>query len=203
MKLSILIPTIPERANKLNALVSNLNLQIDILNNIHPSLGVVQILIDDSKKFIEGGVTVGEKRNSLVQKAKGDYVCFLDDDDQVPNNYIEELIRATYKNTDIITFKSLFKCDTYWGIADMSIQNKNAEATPLNQFKRNAWHVCPVRRTIAQKYKFPFKNNAEDWQWMEQVLSEVKSECKIDMILHQYNHSHLTSAVDEIERTNS
>lgn len=199
MKLSILIPSIPEREHLLNKLLSNLHSQIDYINEVHPAIGEIEILIDNSDKFLNGGKTVGEKRDFLVQKAVGDYLCFLDDDDEVPFNYCETLLRAMAKDVDVITFNSLFKCDTYWSLIDMSIKNKNKEATPNGVTKRSAWHICPIRSIIAKKHRFNKINNAEDWDWMERVLSDIKTEHKLKIILHQYNHFKSISAVDEIE----
>lgn len=201
--LSILIPTIPERLNKRIDLQVMLQRQIDFINETHPTLGKIEVLIDNDKKFIYGGKTVGQKRNDLVQRANGKYLCFLDDDDEVPFNYIETILRAALMSPDIITFNSLFKCDTYWTLIDMSIQNENEESTPERIVKRNAWHICPMKSEIVKKYSFPNKNNAEDWEWMKQVLTEIKTEIKLNTILHQYNHSNLISAVDEIEHINS
>jgi len=200
--LSVLIPTIPERGVKLSSLTGELYSQIHRVNSCHPSLGKVEVLIDYDKKFINGGKSVGKKRDDLVQAAKGKYLCFLDDDDNISPGYIESLLRLAQHDCHVITFNSLFKCDHYWTVIDMSIRNTNEEATPENIVKRNAWHICPIKSEIAKQFRFPDKNNAEDWAWMEQVLTLVKSEVKSNMILHQYNHSHLTSAVDEIERIN-
>jgi len=200
MILSILIPSIPERSHLLNKLVHNLHEQRNKLAQEHPTVGGIQILVDDSKKFLEGGKSVGQKRNDLVQQATGDYLCFLDDDDEIPFNYVETLVRAMAHGADIITFNSLFKCDTYWSLIDMSLRNNNEEATPNGVTYRNAWHICPMRSELAKKHQFSNINNAEDWDWMQRVLGGIFTEYKLNMILHQYNHFANVSAVDEIER---
>lgn len=201
--LSILIPTIPERKDIFTKLYKNVFDQIELCNINHPVLGFCEILSDDDKKVIYGGKTVGKKRNDLVQRAEGKYLCFLDDDDNVPANYIETLLRMAMSDRDILTFRSLFKCDLYWSVCDMSLHNEIEEATPETIFKRPPFHICPVKTELAKRFEFPNKNNAEDWEWMSQVLTLVTTEEKTNIILHQYNHSHLTSAVDEIEYINS
>lgn len=201
MILSILIPTIPERSYRLSDLIANLHTQSQLCYHSHPVLGQVEVLYNNSPRYLEGGVTVGKKRDSLVQLATGKYLCFLDDDDDIPPNYIEQLLRLCLHDKDICTFRSLFKCDTYWGVCDMSLfELSNGEATPHDIFRRRPWHICPVRTEIAKRHRFPDKNNAEDWDWMERVLQDVKTEAKTYQILHQYNHSTHTSEVDLIER---
>ena len=98
MILSILIPSIPERKNKLDNLLNELNRQKKSYE--------VEILTSVTEKYIEGGLSVGAKRDLLVQKAKGKYLCFLDDDDYLSPDYLDSIIEYTKQNTDVITFKS-------------------------------------------------------------------------------------------------
>ena len=201
MKLSILTPTIPSRVNMLNALIDKLNEQRKACNKQHPSLGTVEVIIDDRDRFTISGVTVGAKRNALVKAARGEYICFLDDDDDISPDYIETLLRLCEKNVDICTFNSFFVCDTYWSLIRMSLGNKeNEDATPERIVQRMPWHICPVKRDIASEFRFPDINNAEDWAWMEQVLKMCNTEAKTEKIIHSYKHSAIVSEVDAIER---
>jgi len=200
-KLSILIPTIPDRHLSYIDLYSELTKQVKRCEQLHPTLGTVEILTNESPKYINGGLTVGAKRDSLLHKAKGDYVAFVDDDEFISPNYIEEMLRMCNEGNDICCFRSLFKCDTYIAVIDMDLHHTfNAEANPEYITFRRPFHVCAIKRDLAQRYHFPDKNNAEDWAYMEQVLKDVKTQSKRNMILHLYNHSASTSAVDEIER---
>lgn len=201
--LSILIPSIPERAERLNKLVKELERQKDFCSKVHDSLGSVEIVVDDSKRFLQGGLSIGDKRNDLLNRAFEDYVCFLDDDDWVSPDYIETLLRLCNEGKDVCTFKSLFKCDDYWTIIDMKLGSVNDGATPENEVKRNAWHICPIRREIALKVKFSSLNHNEDWDWMNRVLKNVKTEAKTNRILHNYNHYKVDSEADKILNENT
>jgi len=78
MILSVLIPSIPERREKLISLTNELYRQILALQTTHPSLGSVELIIDDSKKFTEGGLSIGEKRNALFNVHQGSiYVSWM------------------------------------------------------------------------------------------------------------------------------
>jgi glycosyltransferase involved in cell wall biosynthesis len=68
MKLSILIATLPGREHFLRKVKSYLG--------THPE---VEILEDARPKNIE----TGKKRNDLIQNCKGEYFCFVDDDDRL------------------------------------------------------------------------------------------------------------------------
>jgi len=202
MRLSILIPTLPQRKKMFNILHKNLMAQIDFVHTTHPSLGQVEILFDSSKKFLKGGLSVGAKRDALKCRATGDYLVFVDDDDIVAPNYLESVLRLSESNPDIITFRSLYKSSTYWGIVDMNLNHsENEQMNDTTIVKRQPFHVCPIRTTIAQQHSFPDINNAEDWGWMVKVLSNCQKQAHSDQILHQYNDFSSTSAVHEIEQS--
>lgn len=197
--LSVLIPTIPSRQAKFKALIDNLVWQQTYLHLDHPTLGEFEILSDDTKPFLEGGLSIGEKRGLLLSRSKGKYVCFLDDDDTIAPNYIETLIRGIYSSfSDVISFNFLFKCDTYWSIGVMSLNHEDEEVTPNGLVYRNIWHICPIKAEIAKKYAFGSINHGEDIGWLKQVRNDLKTEFHIDMILTQYNHSEKGSEADKI-----
>ncbi len=174
--------------------------QVLALNRIHPTLGSVEILVDDSKPYLEGGLSIGGKRDLLVQRAGGKYLCFIDDDDQVTPNYIETLVRLCNEGQDIVTFRALIKNDHYWSLIDMSLANKvNEEVNPSSIIPRTPWHICPVLAQHAKSEQFNTKLiHNDDWDWMERVLKRVSSESHSDMILTQYNHSEKGSEADKI-----
>lgn len=75
---SILIPCIPERMNMAAQLYRKLHQQIaDAKANVE-----VLCLIDDCR------MSVGTKRQKLLDIARGDYIAFVDDDDDVTDRYV-------------------------------------------------------------------------------------------------------------------
>lgn len=199
--LSILMPTIPSRSNSFDSLCFKVAYQEYMLKTNHPTLGTVEKLWDDSKSFLKGGPSIGKKRESLVQRATGKYLCFLDDDEDIAPNYVETLVRLCQLDTDVVTFRNLTKTDFYWTVVDMSLKNPvNEEATPERIVKRKPWHICPVKSEYAKRYEFPDSNYGEDWKWFEKVLKHCQSEAHTDQILHSYQHSSKTSEADKITR---
>jgi hypothetical protein len=198
--LSILIPSIPQREYQFDELCFQVALQIYELKIAHPMLGQVEIVWDDSKRFIDGGLSIGKKRESLVQRATGKYLCFLDDDEEIAPNYVETLVRLCNEDKDVCTFRSFAKNDFYWSVIDMRLGSENEEATPERIVKRNAWHICPVKSEYAKLYEFEDTNYSEDWNWMEKVLTHCKTEAHTDQIIHCYNHSSKHSEADKITK---
>ena len=97
MRLSILICTLPDRKLMLTSLLVKLNRQIK---------GEVDIHIAH-----EVDLTIGEKRNFLLENATGEYVCFIDDDDDVSLNYISLLMEGIDKGVDCCSLKGMYSVD--------------------------------------------------------------------------------------------
>lgn len=194
--LSILIPSIPERAGNRGLLCRELERR---KSNLPDEIGTVEIIVDDSKSFLKGGLSIGKKRQGLVEKAAGKYLCFLDDDENISPIYIETLVRLCNENKDVCTFRSIIKLKDYWGLVDMRLVYKvNDQASPDYTVRRPPWHICPVRSDFAKLYEFQDINNAEDFEWFAKVLSHCTTEAHTQRILFQYNHG-IGSEADKIE----
>lgn len=188
IQLSILIPTIPERREMFFRLTDKINRQITYCSTVHPSLGRVELLFDDSKKFLDGGLSIGKKRESLVKRAEGIYSCFVDDDEDVSPDYVESLLRLTQREADIITFRNITILENYWMIVDMGIHYPNDQPNGKHMIRRRPWHICPVKTTFAKMYDFEDSNYGEDFGWMDKVLKHVTTEAKTEAVLHMYRH---------------
>lgn len=188
MILSVLIATVPERAHLFNKLYDELNRQLVYMRTVHPTLGNIEILVDGSKKFLDGGLSIGKKREALVQRATGVYLCFLDDDEGISPNYLETLVRLCNESPDVVTFKNISKMENYWTIIDMSLEFQNEQARPNDIVRRRPWHICPVKTHLAKMYEFSDSNYGEDFEWMDKVLSHCMVEAKTNAVLHEYNH---------------
>lgn len=186
--LSILIPTTPDRHEMFTALFNEVHRQIGYMQTVHPSLGKIEVLVDDSKRFLDGGLSIGKKREALVKRAEGKYLCFLDSDDWIAPNYVETLVRLCQRDADVCTFRNITKTDTFWCVVDMGFHYPNDQANPNLTVRRRPWHICPVRSSFARKYDFEDSNYSEDFTWMEKVLSHCTTEAKSEAIIHEYRH---------------
>jgi hypothetical protein len=186
--LSILIPTTPDREPMFTPLYNEVMKQISYINTFHPSLGRIQVLVDDSKRFLDGGLSIGKKRESLVKRAEGKYLCFLDSDDCIAPNYVETLVRLCQRDTDVCTFRNISRTETFWFLVDMGFHYPNDQANPNFTVRRRPWHICPVRSSFAKLHSFPDTNYSEDFEWMHKVLTLCTTEAKSEAILHEYRH---------------
>ncbi|HRB54711.1 MAG TPA: glycosyltransferase family A protein, partial [Bacteroidia bacterium] len=58
----------------------------------------VEILTD----IDNGQKTIGQKRNELVEKSKGKYVAFIDDDDMVSPFYLKTVLPGCKQDADCV-----------------------------------------------------------------------------------------------------
>lgn len=180
MKLSVLICTIPERFDKFNNLYNILFFQKN-----HNEL--VEILYDDAPK---GTKTIGGKRNDLLNGAKGEYVCFVDDDDSISNYYISSILEAIKKEPDCIGFKIMCDMEGKKEIAASSIKYDWSDNIDGYRYVRSIYHKTPVKREIALKCMFPDISYAEDYEYSQRLKPHLKNEVFINEFLYFYNYKY-------------
>lgn len=183
MKLSILIPSIPERFNKSKRLIHK-------LESIFEGRDVEILMLCDNKKM-----SIGAKRNKLKDICAGDYFAFCDDDDMVNDKYVR-LVEATENGSDVITFKQRAVIDYVESVIDFDLTHEeNEDWIPQTTIKRQPFHVCAWRRELFQNILFSNSNYGEDWDFCKEALKIAKTQTKIDEVIHIYNfNSELTMA---------
>ena len=159
MKLSILIPTVPSRKSSLRAVLEKLESQ--------PDDGVHIITLYDNKRW-----TVGAKRNKLLHLADSEYVCFIDDDDEVSKEYVGAIIEATESKPDLITFNVRYTSD-----------KGEDYICKYGEGQRPA-HVHVWRNENLTD--FPETNVGEDTRWVKNNLSNVTNVVHIEKTLYHY-----------------
>ena len=196
--LSILICTIPSRTSIfLRKLIESLEEQIYLLEK--DLQNKVEILyLGDNRKM-----TVGEKRNKLIDISHGKYIVFIDDDDRINCKYIYEIILAIYNYrsnsvNDVdsvtfdaeITFDGVNPCRVFYSKDLIDVND------PTNhKYFRKTNHLMPIKKEIVVKNKvqFPEKNKGEDFDWAQRIVTHLKSEAKIDKILYYYDYNSNTT----------
>ena len=181
LKLSILIPTLVSRTKYLSNLLAILQPQLN---------DDVEIVIDSDA----GEKSIGEKRNNLLAKAQGDYICFIDDDDEVSKRYVENILKAIESEPDccsmtgVITFDGVNPKIFHHSIAYKEYKT-NIDEQPIT-YERYPNHLNPIKRSIAIKYSFIPVDHGEDTEWATQIFKagELKTEVEIKEVLYHYNY---------------
>lgn len=128
IKLTIGVATIPKRMFNpmfLPRLINKLEKQIGERTDVEI------IILGDNKK-----ITVGKKRDRLIQMAQGKFVVLVDDDDDVSDDFIEVVCDIIEKNEDIDVISYMQKAlinGEEW-IVDFSLEYDRTP--PLEQLSR-------------------------------------------------------------------
>lgn len=185
VKLSILIPTVPNRVgNKFLQLIQSLHAQIGDRKNVE-ILG----LYDNKRR------TLGEKRDTMLQMAIGDYVVFIDDDDRVADSYVEDILTALSENphADCVVFDSI--CTINGGRPILCKYGIEYNYTPKH---KDVWtgkpaHTMVYCATIAKRHKYSSITFQEDVDWVKRACKDIKQQVRIDKVLYYYDNNRATS----------
>ena len=182
MKLIILIRALSSRRIKLFLLLEHLYSQIENLN----AWNNVEVLYEIDNKQI----TSGAKANKLLERACGEYVIFIDDDDRVADYYVNELLKATSSNADCFAINGFYSINGGLNIKwRLSKDNKNIDIKENKEtiLLRRTNHITAVKREIALKAKFPDISNREDKEYSDKLV--LNTEYKIEPPMYWYLYS--------------
>lgn len=182
-KLSILTPTIPERANQLAQLSAKIAIQGGEVEHL--------ILCDNRAR------TIGAKRQALIDAARGEYVAFVDDDDDISDDYVSSILAAITTGADVITFRQLAIYNGMRSEVVFGINNHDEPFAPGSITLRAPWHVCAWKRDVVAGCLFGESNYGEDKVWCLQARRRVKTGYHVDRVLHNYQHDERTTAAPE------
>ena len=172
----------PERYYSFTSLKESLVKQIEE-NNLQTE---VEIISDDRLD-----ISIGQKRNHLIELAKGKFVVFVDDDDEVHPEYLK-LITDTIKDNPKIDCIGIYGEMIFDKIHHrkwfISITNGEWFERDL-VFYRTPNHISPIKREIAAKCSFPDVSTGEDRVFSDVVFPLLKKEAIIETPLYVYHYS--------------
>jgi hypothetical protein len=141
--------------------------------------------------------SIGAKRQSLVDIARGEYIAFVDDDDDISQDYVERLLEATKTRADVITFRQRAIYNGLESEVHFGINNQDGPFNPGGITLRAPWHVCAWKRERVQGCLFLESNYGEDLAWCMQARRRIRTAHHIDAVLHTYRHDAATTAAPE------
>jgi len=159
---SILICTLDERRAQFEKLRTAIQKQIDVAGLTE----FVEICwISDNRQM-----PTGTKRNLLLKQSRGEYVCFVDDDDALHDNYVRMIFEKLLKKPDCVNLIGIITFDgknpkTF--LHSIKYNNKYCEENGV--YYRPPNHLNPIKRSIAIQFPFPDIYIGEDAQWAQAI----------------------------------
>lgn len=174
--LSILVCSLIERSSKfLSPLLESLEKQIK-------NKPVEIIVFSDNAKR-----PIGKKRNDCLLLSQGEYVCFVDDDDRISDDYVSLILNSINKNPDVIVFD-----------AEISFNGENKKMVKYgkefnycelnNVYYRHPNHLMVHKKNNIVEYYKEIKTGEDD-EWAFRMLKHIKTQERIDKILYYYDYN--------------
>jgi hypothetical protein len=151
MKFSILIPTLIDRLDQFG--VPMYHRMRKLADGIEDPVEIL-MLVDNREQIL------GEKRQSLVDIAQGEYVIFVDDDDDVEDNFLQAISQVSRESpgVDCIGFHSDFTVDGVVKVPRSEYNGKNPGS-----------HHCAWRRAVVSHIRFGPLAYREDIEWLRML----------------------------------
>ena len=186
------------------------NIEIILINNGSKdkcSEIIKKYIKKDSRiKFINIIENVGVciARNKGIEISQGDYVCFVDADDSLSEDYVKILLENIIKEkADVVecNFKTFFEIKRESSVSNIGKYNKNDRYTICKDFleainfKDVPWNKIYTKK-ILKKAKFtPEIKESEDHEFLSRVYLNCNKKVNIEDVLYYYyfNNSNVTS----------
>lgn len=190
--ISILIPTITGREKQFEKLYNKLYSQLKN-EGIWNEVEIVSECDDRT-------MSIGDKRQLLLSRSYGDYVVYIDDDDDCPEDYCITLWLALKENPEIDCIGFLQQCTFNNTVVKMaSLSNKWevwAENTGGFGYVRTPFFPNPMRRDIAVEIGYKDMRFGEDHDFSIRLKEAglIKNEHFIDRIMYYYQYTYAPHA---------
>ena len=171
---------LPKRKQSYDVLIAELNKQITASN----AQNIVEIVTETD----EGNLSVGTKRNKVLDRANGEYVCFIDDDDMVTPIYVSKILNALQSKPDVVElvgflphhnlpFIHNLKCGGHFRKDGIQFRTPN--------------HLNTIKTEIARKIRYVEISHGEDQDYSHRLWQSglMKTEELINerMYIYQFN----------------
>jgi len=144
--------------------------------------------------------SVGAKRNALLDLSRGEYVSFIDDDDEVATDYVQKIAaaiaagRRSSPPADVICFPQKATIQPAGVVHECSYSLAHFRSRPPESRRQLApsdkpntllWtgppaHTMAWRREIVKDTRFEERNFGEDTAWVDAVCAAAKTEIQLE-----------------------
>lgn len=173
MKLSILIASLVEREHYLKRILSILESQLT------PDVELV-VEIDNRE------ITIGAKRQKLLERAKGDYVCHVDEDDIIPPYYVSEILKVIESEPDCVAINGIVTVGGKNPVPFYHSIKYDSWFSKEGIFYRCPNHINPVKRELALIAGFEDFKSGTDHGFSMRLRPLLKMETIIENCFYYY-----------------
>ena len=131
-------------------------------------------------------MSLGKKRQHLLEIATTDYVVFVDDDDRLEPKYIDKLLEAIKSGADVVNFMVSYSKNggKYKNVVYSKDFKKDQNFD--DRFERLPNHIMCMKRELALKVGYKDMFYAEDADFAKRLHKHIKTEHNINEVLYYY-----------------
>lgn len=190
--LSILIATTVDRREMFEKLFAEFLKQIEPIKVRDEHMVEIRYLEDNKE------LSIGAKRQKLLEIAKGEWIVFFDSDDWPAPNYVQLIYEAitTNKGIDCVGMNVAMTTngENPQRCCHRLLYKEWADNIDGWDFVRNITHFNPVKKTIALQVGFPDLRFGEDKWYSDRVTALCTKEAYIEQALFHYRYTnHMNS----------
>jgi hypothetical protein len=182
---SVLICTIPSR----------IHLFVSLLNRIaklkQTTTLSIEVLTDDDTT-----ITIGKKRQQLLDRANGTYCCFIDDDDQITDEYFK-VIEDSGLTYDCIQLNGMMYFDGNKGLPFYHSLIYSSWFQDQKGYYRPPNHLNPIKTLMAKQIGFMSLNYYEDRHFSKKIHESgiLRNEYRHDTLQYLYMFSTTSNSI--------
>lgn len=195
VRLSVLIPTVACRRWGVERLLSLFRQELSKAEGDEVPLSSKDVEIIVFEDNLE--LPISNKRDILRQLCRGEFLCFVDDDDVISFGYLHDIVKLIKENSDP-------EVDYIGWWQKYCAQNNELNARVLHSLKCEKWqavtaadgtvtherhvsHLNPVRKSRAMLQTFgEHVRNGEDQKWDERIRPYLRKELFLDQVMYLY-----------------
>ena len=180
--LTIAIPTIESRKVQFDALMSNIRSQIELSG----TQDVVEVIsLCDNKE-----ISIGLKRDRLIQMATGKYLVMIDDDDTISRYFVQDVVEACLSNADCIGYYEQVHHARKMSVITLRADKWTSEPGHGGDLQRTPFFKCPIKTDICKQAGCADMRFGEDEDFAIRIKPLLKTEHFIDKIMYHYRYSY-------------
>ncbi len=153
---------------------------------------------------------LGDKRNQLLDLARGDYLTFLNDDDMVVDNWLPRVMALIdeYNGADVFSVQG--ECldreepGAEWRHSHYMATSLEFEGHHSIQFRKDAGKYgdilchppamwCVWKSSVAKQARFGSRTYGEDHDWMMAARKKAKTQVLVREVMYEYYSDDRTS----------
>ena len=126
----------------------------------------------------DGTGSIGHKRDRMMRAATADYIAFVDDDDMVAPNYLDRIMPLLGRRPDTVGITVYVTHNGQpWQPSPLFQHSlRHAVKVDWRGAHRTPHHLCPTRRELCLRSRFPDISWGEDFVYAMHLLRHLETE---------------------------